>query len=100
MIQAMQLVDTMLIVGMRLGNLPSGFQFFQRQAIRIVSIYLVGRSEDEYSLRAIQTSLLQKIECPISIDCKVRQWLSGSPVMTRLSRSMDDQFNISAIVCK
>ncbi len=65
-------------VGVILGDLPTGFGFDQRKAVRGVAVDLVGAGEDEHCIGAMIAGGLQNIESAIGVDGEIGVRIRGA----------------------
>ena len=83
--------------GMRLRELPAGFQFNRRQAVGRIAINLVGAAKDEYRLRAVVARRLEQAESGAGVYPKIGDRLARRPIMRGLRGGMDDELDRRAV---
>ncbi|MNE58617.1 hypothetical protein D3C80_1536580 [compost metagenome] len=100
MIQRHLLINSFFEVRMSGIDFPSFFQLDQWKKIRIITINLIGRSENKYRFRAVISAQFQHVQCSGSVHSEICQWLFCSPIMRRLCSRMNNQFNVFTVFLK
>src|SRR6266550_6759778 len=84
------------MIWMRGINFIRSLQFYQRQVVGSITIYLVSAGEDEDGFWAMPARRLQQVQCAKRVNVKVHVRIARSPIVRRLGGGVNHDLNISA----
>ena len=79
----------------RIGVVPAGLEFLQRNSIWAVAIDFIRRHMDEGGVRAGSAGCFEHVESTDGVGVKVVKWDCGRTIMAGLGRSVDDDVGLN-----
>ena len=76
------------------ADLPSRRPLDERQQVRRVTVYFIGREKNEYGVGGAPPSRLEHVERSQRVDAEIGEGVARGPIVRGLRRGVDDEFDV------